>query len=407
MINQNLIANNYIPKKIIKKDLNKKLNKSFEKILEKICIESVDENNFFNLFEKKFNFNFDKKELKKFCKFNTIVCIGMGGSILGTKAIFDFFEKKIKKKVFFFDNLDVDKNINFKKFHRGKKILFLLISKSGNTIETITNFFSLEILNQKSKNIIVITEKKNNILYSVAKKFNLYLIEHKNQIGGRYSVLSEVGIVPAFLMGINVLSLRKNLKKYLITKNKEKFFLKESSVNLANILSNGKINDLVFLNYEPKLSNFLLWCQQLIAESLGKKEKGFLPVISNAPKDHHSLLQLYLEGPKNKIFNIFSFKEKKKVKINTKKYTNKINFLHNKDVSIVKEEQKNALIQVFKSKKIPFREFTIKNLNEETLGELFSYFMLETIFVGKMLNLNPFDQPAVEEIKLVTKKLLK
>ena len=101
MINQNLIANNYIPKKIIKKDLNKKLNKSFEKILEKIYIESVDENNFFNLFEKKFNFNFDKKELKKFCKFNTIVCIGMGGSILGTKAIFDFFEKKIKKKVFF------------------------------------------------------------------------------------------------------------------------------------------------------------------------------------------------------------------------------------------------------------------------------------------------------------------
>ena len=94
MINKNLIANNYLPKKIIKKNLNKKLNKSFEKILEKICKESEDKNNFFNLFEKKFNFNFDKKKLKKFCKFNTIVCFGMGGSILGKKTKFDFFEKK-------------------------------------------------------------------------------------------------------------------------------------------------------------------------------------------------------------------------------------------------------------------------------------------------------------------------
>ena len=144
----------------------------------------------------------------------------------------------------------------------------------------------------------------------------------------------------------------------------------------------------------------------LMTESLGKKNIGFLPMISNTPKDHHSLLQLYLDGPKDKLFNIFSFKETLKIKIN---FNNKIdnNFLNKKNLIQVKTAQKNALVKAFSKKNIPYREFQLRKINEETLGELFAYFIVETIIIGKILNINPFDQPAVEEVKIYTKQFLK
>ena len=155
------------------------------------------------------------------------------------------------------------------------------------------------------------------------------------------------------------------------------------------------------------MEQFLYWCQQLIAESLGKNKKGFLPVVSNAPKDHHSLLQLYLDGPKDKLFHIFSLEYKLFKKINSTKVSKKLHFLNNKTLSNIKTAQKNALIKAFNKKQIPFREFKFNKLNEQVLGELFSYFILETIIIGKVLGLNPFDQPAVEQVKIFTKDFLK
>ena len=162
---------------------------------------------------------------------------------------------------------------------------------------------------------------------------------------------------------------------------------------------------MVFLNYTPELEKFLDWCQQLIAESLGKKNKGLLPVISNVPKDHHSLLQLYLDGPKDKFFNIFSFNKKSKVRVNFEKNLN-INFFLNKKISEIKNAQRHALTKSFKNKNIPFCKFEIRTGNEAVLGKLFSFFIIHTIILGKLLNLNPFDQPAVEEVKNYTKELL-
>jgi glucose-6-phosphate isomerase len=328
----------------------------------------------------------------------------MGGSILGSEAIYNFLKKKIKKKIYFFDDINFQKILKFKKEVDINKTVFLVISKSGNTIETLSNFFSLKIIEKAKKNIIVISEKKDNTLLSLSKKFNLFYVEHKDYISGRYSVLSEVGIVPAYLMGLNISKLRKNLRKHL--KKKEVKFLQDSTIKLANILQQKKITNLIFINYSPELKKFLYWCQQLIAESLGKNKKGFFPVISNVPKDHHSLLQLYLDGPRDKLFHIFSLETEIKEKINTKKYTNKTNFLHNKSLNKVKIAQKNALIASFKKYKIPYREFKINLLNEQTLGELFSYYVLETAIVGRLIGVNPFDQPAVEQVKIYTKKLL-
>ena len=205
-------------------------------------------------------------------------------------------------------------------------------------------------------------------------------------------------------MGVNIVKIRKNLKKYLFAK--EKKLLKNNTIELTNLLLQRKFTSLIFLNYIPQLEKFLYWSQQLIAESLGKNGKGFLPIISNAPKDHHSLLQLYLDGPKDKIFYIFSLTEANKIKIKTKKITNKINYLHNKNLDKIKIAQKDALIKSLVIKKIPYREFEINHLNEEILGELFSYYILETILIGKLSGINPYDQPAVEQVKQDTKKIL-
>ena len=137
-----------------------------------------------------------------------------------------------------------------------------------------------------------------------------------------------------------------------------------------------------------------------------KKNKGFLPLISQAPKDHHSLLQLYLDGPKDKIFYIFSAENQNEEKIKIKGLNKKLSFLNNKSLSSIKNAQRKAFIQVLKSKNVPYREFKIFNNDEETLGELFSYFMFETSLIGNLSNINPFNQPAVEQVKKKTKQLL-
>ena len=403
MNNKNLFLKNNIQSENLKYSSIRYLSKKFEKVFLEIKRDIKDVKKTIHILDDKLKFNFKTRNLKKFKNFKTIVLIGMGGSILGSEAIYNFFKKKIKKKFYFFNDLNENKIIEFKKKENISKTLFIIISKSGNTIETLSNVFSLNIMKKNSKNIILISEKKNNLLFNMSKKLNLFYVEHKTNIGGRYSVLSEVGIIPAYLMGINIIKIRSRILDCL--KNSNKLFLKDSTIKLASLMQSKKFNNLVFLNYFPELEKFLYWCQQLIAESLGKKNQGFLPLISNAPKDHHSLLQLYLDGPKDKFFNIFSLENNSKNKLNIKS-TDMSKILDKKKISTIKNAQKNALIKAFIRKKIPFREFKIKKENEEVLGQLFSLFMVETIIVGKLLKINPFDQPAVEEVKINTKKIL-
>ena len=397
IITKNCIHHQYLNSKAIKR-----LKFNFEKIL-KTLENKKNEFKSLEVLNKNYKFNFNSRQLLKYKKYKTIVIIGMGGSVLGTEAIYNFLKDKVKKKIIFLNDIDIKKITLLNKNINKNKTLFLIISKSGNTIETISNMFSLDLLKKNKKNVIFVSEKNKGILFSLAKKYNLPFIEHKKFIGGRYSVLSEVGILPSYLMGLNISKFRNKLKTRL-SKSEKKFF-KESTSQLAYLLSKKKMNNLVFLNYSPKLEAFMYWCQQLIAESLGKNNTGFFPVISNVPKDHHSLLQLYLDGPKDKVFNIFSLDEKFSKKINTKNVS-LAKHIKNRSLNHIKEAQKNALIKAFKKKNIPYRIFKIKKSNEETLGQLFSYFILETVMIGKLLKINPFDQPAVEQVKLFTKELL-
>ena len=345
-----------------------------------------------------YKYSYTKAQIKNLKKKTFFRLIGMGGSILGAKAIYKFLQDKTKKKFVFIDNLKP----KLSKYEKSNEAVNIIISKSGNTLETISNTSILINQNQKSKNIFI-TEKKNSYLLNLAHKIKAEVIEHKNYIGGRYSVLSEVGMLPAELMGFDA---RKFKRLNLLINNNN--FLKKLIINVdatLKFIKQGKFNSII-LNYDEKSENLFKWYQQLIAESLGKKSKGLLPMISNMPKDNHSLLQLYLDGPKKNFFTFFNVLEKKSEIINKKNILNTHVYLKNKSIFQILNSQKKATENIFKKRKLPFRSFELLRRNEETLGELFCFFILETILLGRALKVNPFDQPSVELIKKETKKIL-
>jgi len=356
-------------------------------------------------YEKNYEFNFSKTTTKKFSRYKNIIIFGMGGSILGTKSIYSFLKKRIKKKVFFFDNLDLDLSLKYKKIKNLKNSCFIVVSKSGNTLETITNLGTVYSKNLLKNKLIIITEITDNALMAIANKYHAEIIEHKEFIGGRYSVLSETGMFPAALMGLNLMKF-KNLKRLINNKN----FISSLIQNVASIhtLNSKKINNSVILNYDSSLNDLGYWYQQLVAESLGKQGKGINPILSFGPKDHHSLLQLYLDGPKDKFFTFFNSSQKEdKFKVSQDIIPNNMRFLKNKNLRFIINAQCNAVKNIFKLKKIPFRQITFNKKNEEELGEIFTFFVLETILLSRLMNINPFDQPAVEQVKIETKKILR
>ena len=368
------------------KPINKKLKKYFSEIIHKNneTLKSLTTN---------YKYHYNKNLIQKFKKEKVLKIIGMGGSILGTQAIHDYLKKKIKKEIIFFDNIETESKVK-------KKGINIIISKSGNTLETIVN--SNILIKKKEKNIFI-TESQDSYLRSLALKIKAEIINHNNFIGGRYSVLSEVGMLPAELMGLDE---RKFKQLNNLIKNKSFINSLISNVNSTLFfIKNKKFNSIV-LNYDSSANNLFNWYQQLIAESLGKKGKGILPIISSMPKDNHSLMQLYLDGPKNNFFTFFYTREKSNLKLNNNKIFKTHDYLKDKTLDKIKFCQKIATENVFLKMKIPFRSFEVKNRDERSLGELFCFFILETILLGKALNVNPYDQPSVELIKKETTKML-
>ena len=345
-------------------------------------------------FSKNYTYSFSQSQIKKYKKFNNYNLIGMGGSSLGAKAIYNFLSPKIKKKFTFFDNLSSKKKILKK-----TKTLNIIISKSGNTLETISNYSAIK----GNKRNLFICENSDNYIKSLANKLNCEIIAHKNYIGGRYSVLSEAGMLPAIFMGLKEGKF-KNFNNLIKNKNFINSLL-DSVLSTKYFLAKKKFNS-VILNYDELSIDLFQWYQQLIAESLGKNSKGILPLISSMPKDNHSLMQLYLDGPKNSFFTFFDVNDHDKQKINNSEILHSFNFLKNKNIYQIKYAQKKATENIFRKKNIPFRSFKVLLRSEESLGELFTFFMLETILLGDLMKVNPFDQPSVELIKTETKRIL-
>ena len=383
MLTKNINFKNYK----IKKD-NLKIKKDFKILIKEknIIIESLS---------LSYKNSYTKKLISTLKKYKNFKVIGMGGSILGTESIYDFLKHKIKKNFYFYNNLHPI--IGFKNY---KQSINLIVSKSGNTLETISN--TNLILKKKEKNIFI-TENKKSYLFTLAQKLKSEIVHHNNFIGGRYSVLSEVGMLPAELMGLNI----ENFKQMNnLIKNRK--FIDSLTKNVSStlfLMKQKKFNSII-LNYDEKSENLFNWYQQLVAESLGKKGKGILPIVSLMPKDNHSLMQLYLDGPKNNFFTFFYVKENRSSRIINNKILPTHSYLKNKNLDEIIYSQKIATENIFLKKNIPFRSFEISSRNEKTLGELFCFFILETILIGRALKINPYDQPSVELIKKETKKIL-
>ena len=359
------------------------------------------ENFFFNTLSAEYQKTVSlKKSILKQKLHKNILVIGMGGSVLGSKMFSSFFG--LDKNYYFLDNLNNSTVNNFIKKDLSKFSIFI-ISKSGKTLETLTNCnIILNNFNKRKKNIsknFIVISERNNILSNFAKKNNLMFFEHNINLSGRYSVLSEVGLLmfnldyKKIIQGIDSV-LKKGLNKNLI----------RNAATLLTLIKKSKIDTHVSLIYSHNLLSYGYWHQQLLAESIGKKGKDFTPIISECPKDHHSIMQLYLDGKKNKFFTFFKTINNKLDQPIKDYFDQKFK---RKSLNNIIDSQFNATINIFKKNLIPFRVVLIDQKKPiKSFISLIVYSMLETAILCKALNLNPFNQPAVEEIKKETYSLL-
>ncbi len=382
---QTIFKNFYLKKTSFKK---KEVLKNFKNLIK-------SKNPILSSLDKRYKDNYNKKFISKFKNSKQFTLIGMGGSILGARAIYNFLNLKLKNFIFI-DNL----SHNFSKKKPLRKNTNIIISKSGNTLETISN--ANLFIGKDHKNIFI-TENKKSYLMNLANKLKSEVVHHNNFIGGRYSVFSEVGMLPAELMGCDPIKFRRLNQ---IIKNKSYInSLIQNVLNILYLIKKKKFNSII-LNYDEKSNDLFHWYQQLVAESLGKKGSGILPVVSTMPKDNHSLMQYYLDGKKNNFFTFFFVKDGNFSKIKNNEIMNSHFYLKNKKMNDILYSQYIATEKVFRKKKIPFRSFVIKKRTEESLAELFAFFIFETILLANAMKINPYDQPSVELIKKETKNIL-
>ena len=346
------------------------------------------------------------KENKK-----NFVVFGTGGSNLGARALINTLIDQ-PKNILFFDNIDPlffqNQIVNLDINTTG----FIIISKSGTTPETLSQFGSIiniakekNILDVLFRNSLAVTEFKNSPLYNIAKKNNCNLLEHKKDIGGRYSIFSNVGMIPAILGGLDVKKIHLGVLKAIEENN----FI--DSLKFAQIFkfcsSNNYLSN-VMMTYSDGLNYFGKWYLQLWAESIGKSNKGITALHAIGTTDQHSQLQLYLEGPKDKFFTfIKSNYQKKGLKIDAEiMQEESVNYLVNKTMGDLMHAEQDATINTFKLNNFKFREILLSKINEEAMGSLMANCIIETIAACIYFDVDPFDQPAVEQGKILTKKYL-
>ena len=350
-----------------------------------------------------------KKTARFLTNFKNIIFLGTGGSSLGGKTLHALSKFKNKKNLFFLDNVDPETNQSIVDLIEPSNTAIVVISKSGETIETLCQyFFFSNFLKKKNidlrNKVVVITEKKPSTLKLIQEEENYTFIEHDYRIGGRYSIFSVVGLLPAYLSGLNIENIckggRVTLKTFLDGKNVLKVPQINAAIQNVKLIKNN-FNQFIMMPYVDKLYNFSFWYRQLWGESIGKKGLGSTPINAIGTVDQHSQLQLYLDGPKNKYITIIGFSKpqnSKKIDARISKAT-KVENLHNKTMGQLFYAEKEATFETLRRKKIPIRMIQIEKLDESMIGSLLMSFFIETIYTCYILGIDPFDQPAVEEGK--------
>lgn len=342
-------------------------------------------------------------------KFEDIVVLGIGGSALGITCIRDCLLGKYsnfsKKRLFVIDNLDtiseIENLINL------DKTLFIVISKSGTTPETMAQYFYFKDKISK-ENFVFITDSNEGELRKIGKNLQINMLDIPVNVGGRFSVLTSVGLFPAAMMGVDIEEMLEGAEE--VAKDFEnKEFERNIAFQLATIQYlldwEEGIRMSVMMPYNSRLFSFADWYRQLLAESIGKDGKGLTPLIALGVTDQHSQLQLYNEGPKDKLFIFIEVEEEDGLKIpkienENFKYLSGVSF--GKLMSVEKKATEQALTQYEK----PNITLKIEKLDAKNLGRLFMLFETSIAFLGEYYRINAFNQPGVELGKKLTKEIL-
>ncbi len=384
-------------------DLNNKLIK-----IKKGINKSHNEFSFLRSDNNNEIFSYLKKYKKKFKKIDSFLLIGTGGSSLGAKAIISLYDKK---KINFIENLDPSTLKNFFKNYSTNNLGLLIISKSGETLEVLC-LFDILINSFKNNfdlinNTLIISDKKNSTLRNIASKYNIDVLDHDETIGGRFSCFSLTGLLPMYLAGINSIKLKafvdKSFKKYLLSKNNiNNIFI----TNVSQIIKKKIITGHIFLVYSDRLMNVGNWYKQLWTESLGKNGLGLHLISALGAVDQHSQLQMWLDGPKNLIFTIVIPKKRNHdLKVKNKKNILPA-YLNNKRMGDLLNIMAESTAAELRKAGALVRIIYIEDEKEESVIKLMSSFFLEVSLIGKLIGINPFNQPAVEKVKLRIKKNL-
>ena len=405
---------------VIKKDLFKSSLKKINFIIDQI---KKSKEPLLLSFLNQFN-NYQKEELNKLGSyyqknFKDVIILGTGGSSKAGRTFVQIAYRTFGRspkfpKITFLENIDFqDFNDLFKKINL-KKTGIIVISKSGETNETLVQFliflskYKESFQKQKiEKYFTVITKKGSSSLRNLANDFSIGVIDLDNNLSGRFSAFSPIGLLPAAISGLNVQNITKGALSLLNEYLKKQQIIPSEGAALHYVAQNSKINISVLLTYTERLRNFGYWHEQLIAESLGKKNKGFTPVHSMGATDQHSLLQLFLEGPKDKLITFITLKKQKdQIKINNNLISKvkKLSFLKKESLNKLLDFEMEKVCRLLDEYKRPYRTIILNKCAEFEIGYLMMNFMLETIILAYLNNLNPFDQPAIDKGKSIKLK---
>jgi len=348
-----------------------------------------------------------------------IFVLGVGGSSLGGQALAELAPPSTARaRVRFLDNLDPMSFEGALSRSDPKTARFLAISKSGTTPETtMQTLTAADVLKRAGvselrRHFAVITEAKPSPLRQFAETIGCAIVEHPAGIGGRYSVLSVVGLLPALLMGLDVKAVRAGARATLDhalggARTIAVPCAAGAALHLA-LAREGRLRETVLWAYADRLKTFGAWWRQLWAESLGKDGQGATPVAALGPVDQHSQLQLFLDGPGGQLFTLLITDTRgagPEVPANDANALG-LSYLAGKRIGDLVDAEARATAETLARRGRPVRRIHVPVIDERAMGALFMHFMLETILMGRAMGVDPFDQPAVEEGKVLARQYL-
>lgn len=353
--------------------------------------------------------------------FDDVIVLGTGGSSMGGQAILaltdtpNFIAPK-GPRVHFVDNIDPHTVDALTKTMDFARTGLVVISKSGGTAEVLAQFLVLAAAYQRALGdgalagkAVAVTQPGPSPLRQLAQSFEMEIVDHDPNLGGRYSVLSVVGAFPALIRGLSAAELRGGAMDVLdATLTAGSASAPAIGAAAAVGLSRLGYSISVLLPYVDRLAPFGMWYRQLWAESLGKRGKGTTPVRAMGTVDQHSQLQLYLDGPRDKMFTFLMLKQRGaggRIEFDAAQGLD-LDYLSGRRMGDLMDAEQRATADTLIGNQHPVRLFTFDTLDERTLGALFMHFMLETIIAADLLGVDPFDQPAVEDGKVRARETL-